>query len=429
MKTFILFPVKLLAYIPFCLLTLAIAKIASFKTAQKAQQARLVWGPAPIINNKYWSRAIKSGGFSSQTFMMGYSDTINTKDDYDEYYDDRYPKVPGFLKRSLLFWESLFRFDVFVISFNGWLLGPTLLWKLEAFFFALAGKKVILIPFGSDGYVYRNVKSPSVLHGLMLSYPEMSRRQDAIEERVKYWIKHADFFYPGIAGLDGMGRMDAIPFNILCLDLDLWQPSQRNSSADGKSGTVTIAHAPNHRGFKGSEFVIHAAEKLKEEGLDISLILIEKMQNAEVRKILCEDADILVEQLNVIGHGLNAIEGMASGIPVISNLEDETYTLIFRRWGNLDQCPIASASPETITDVLRKLVTNPNLRKQLGQAGRQYAEKYHSYDASAYLFSRVIEFLYGERENVINLYHPLAGEYEQDRPKIQHPLVNSRIVP
>ena len=156
--------------------------------------------------------------------------------------------------------------------------------------------------------------------------------------------------------------------------------------------------------------------------------MLEKLQNSEIRRILAEEVDILVEQLIFIGHGLNGLEGMASGLPTISNLEDENYVLPLRRWPYFNECPLISATPENLVDVLRKLVTRPELRKQLGKASREYVEKYHGLDSAQYLFTNVIKYVYGSKESLINLYHPLLGEYPNRSPKIQHPMVNNRIV-
>ena len=77
--------------------------------------------------------------------------------------------------------------------------------------------------------------------------------------------------------------------------------------------------------------------------------------------------------------------------------------------------------------MLRKLVTRPKLRAELGRAGREYVEKYHGLDSAKYLFGEVIEYVYGRRESLINLYHPLLGEYPKRKPRVKHPLVNNRI--
>lgn len=140
------------------------------------------------------------------------------------------------------------------------------------------------------------------------------------------------------------------------------------------------------------------------------------------------EADILVEQIIGTRHSLSVLEGMAAGIPTISNLEDEAYTLPMRRWFFFDECPLLSATPENITDVLRKLITNANLRSDLGRAGREYVEKYHGLDSAQYLFENVFDYIYGKIDSIINLYHPILGEYPNRIPRIKHPLVQNRII-
>ena len=335
------------AFLPFCAATFILAMIARCRTTVSYKNARLVWGPTPIINNKYWSDAMKQAGFSSQTFMKGFSYSINKHADYDEYVADRYKLLSLKVKLPVLIWESLFRFDVFILSYNGWLLGegPKLLWCLEPLLLRLAGKKIVIIPYGSDGYVYRNIRSPSLLHGLLMSYPESSRIQDKIEAHVRLWTKHAHCVVPVIMGVDGIGRWDTICLSPVCIDTNQWTPNDRISAADGQNNTVNIVHTPNHTGIKGTEFIVDAIETLKEEGLKINLILLQNIQNDKVREILQKDADILVEQLICTGHGINAVEGMASGLPVVSILEDELYTPIFRRWSFLKKFTLVSAQP------------------------------------------------------------------------------------
>lgn len=408
--------IAFLAFVPFCILTFMVALIAKSKCPEHSKEARIVWGPSPIINNKYWSQAMKNAGYSSQTYMMGFSQAINKKADYDEYYYDRLPGVPAFIRRPVLFWESLLRFDVFVISFEGWLLRNSIFQRLEPLFFKLANKRVVVIPYGSDGYVYRNIRSPSLAHGLMMSYPELAKKQDYLEDRIKLWTKHADFVFSVIMGIDGMGRWDIPCLSPLCIDTEQWAASTKvgTNASDGTKTPVTVVHTPNHTGFKGSEFIEDAVKRLQAEGLNIELKLIQNTPNDQIREILHSEADILVEQLIVTGHGMSAVEGMASGLPVISNLEDENYTTIFRRYSYLNECPILSATPETIYQQLKLLVKHPDLRAELGALGRQYVEKYHSYEAATYLFSSILKFVYGEVASVMNLFHPLLKERQAD---------------
>jgi hypothetical protein len=389
---------------------------------------RLVWGSTPIINNSYWSRAMAAGGFKSETYTENFYSSINKREDWDRVLLEEYSFLPYSLRPFLAFVHSLFRYDVFFLPFTGFFIGHTPLNKFQALFLKVAGKRIVVIPYGADSYVYGRIRSTETIHGLLISYPLAAKNQIRIASNVDYWISKADAVIPGVMGLDGFGRWDVLAPSSLTLDLSVWRRSVRLSNADGSKKAVIVAHAPNHRGFKGTEFILNAVKQLQNEGLKVELRLLENMQNTEVKRILVEEVDILVEQLIFTGHGLNGLEGMACGLPTVSNLEADIYLTPMRRWSFFGECPLVSASPETVQDVLRKLITRPQLRHELGGAGCAYVEKYHGFDSAQYLFSNVIDYVYGKKDSLINLYHPLLGEYPNRSPKIQHPLVNNRIV-
>ena len=58
---------------------------------------------------------------------------------------------------------------------------------------------------------------------------------------------------------------------------------------------VKILHTPNHRGVKGTEYIINSIQELQNEGLKIDLILIENKPNSYVKGEL-ENTDILVDE-------------------------------------------------------------------------------------------------------------------------------------
>lgn len=405
----------------------ATALLARVTTRTGTAHPRLVWGSTPIISNSYWSRAMRTAGFPSETFTTDFYQVINKRSDWDRILDEHYKSVPGRFRKYVAFIHALFRYDIFFMPFSGFLIGTSPAWRFQAHLLRLGGKKSVLMPYGADAYSYRRVRSVALIHGLLMSYPGAARNQARLAGQIDYWCRHADAVITGIMGPDGFGRWDAlVPSNVF-LDLAEWRASRRNSGYDGRTGTVRIAHAPNHRGFKGTEFVVEAVRRLQDEGLSVELLLLERMQNSEVKRCLAEEADILVEQLIFTGHGLNALEGLASALPVVSNLEDDEFLLVFRRWSYFSECPIVSGSPENLVDVLRKLVTRPELRHALGAAGRSYVEKYHGLDSAAYLFTEVVQYLRGKQDSLINLYHPLIGEYPRRRPNVEHPLINNRI--
>ena len=90
-----------------------------------------------------------------------------------------------------------------------------------------------------------------------------------------------------------------------------------------------------------------AVEKLKVKGLKIELVLLEKVPNDRVRELM-QECDILAEQFIATAYAFSGIEGMASGLPVMANLESEYYTRVYRRYSFLNECPILSTTPETL---------------------------------------------------------------------------------
>ncbi len=413
----------------FCipLFCLFVFLISIYVRLSKKQNKNIVLGSTPIINYKYWSQALKLAGYSAETFTTDYYKSINKRADWDRILSEEYSSLPNIAKPYIAFIQSILNYDVFIISFDGYFLSSTPIWFLEPFFLKLSKKRIIICAYGADSYIYNRIQSSSLLFGLLKSYPEAGKRQKFLSRRLDLWCSYSDIVAPGVMLMDGIGRCDVPVASTLCLDFKEWKKSLKQSSANGVNGTVIIAHAPNHRGFKGSEFIIDAVKKLKESGLLVELILIEKKQNEEVKRILTEEADILVEQLIFTGHGLNGLEGMMSGLPVVSNLEDQSYLLPFKRWSYFSECPLVSASPETIKDVLERLVRTPELRHSLGEASRDYAVKFHSLEASSFLFGKMIESLYDPRIDLINLYHPFTGVYPGSEKKIQPIVVKNRL--
>lgn len=393
---------------------------------------KIIFGTTPILNNKYWSNALKEIGMDSETFMKTYYSSINKKDDYDKYFEDVIPKVcqRKYIKEvAYLFFVWLYIINnakIFVMPFSG-VVFHKYFWRFEYLLFKLNGIKTIVLPYGADAYMYSRIKDTSLQNVLLINYPDASKNEVSIEKKVFFWSKYCDFIIGGFMACDGMPRWD-VPFgNFIQINTAEWQQKKTYSMNDGNKGVVKIMHSPNHRGVKGTEYLIKAIDELKKEGLQVELVLLEKVPNTRVRELM-QEVDILAEQFMMIGHGLNAIEGMASGLPVLANLDNEAYTTVFRRYSFLNECPILSTTPETLKDNLRLLITNPKLRKELGELGRKYAEKYHSYEMAQYLFAHIFRKLDGEDIDLMNLFHPLKSEYVKNN-YIKTPFVNNRYIP
>ena len=390
----------------------------------------LVWGPVPILSNKYWSLAMRDAGWESVTLMEDVYG-INARSDFDLYVEELVPAWLGRLGLSRVLGPAAAHLwvvrhaRVVHLPFSGGPLGRTRWWRLEAGLFRRKGIRTIVMPYGADAHLYSRIIDPSLRLALLMSYPAAARRERDVAERVDYWTRHADVMITGTM-IDGLGRTDVINVQPCCIDTRAWTPRTTYSANDGRSGPVRVLHTPNHRGFKGTEFLLRSVEQLRAEGLQIELILLEGAPNEVVRQTM-QDVDILAEQFIASIYALSGIEGMATGLPVLVNLESDPHTRPFRRYSYLDECPAISTTPETITDNLRRLVTDPALRETLGRAGRLYVEKYHSFATAQYMFGAIYRhILDGEQVDLMGLFHPLKSAYVS-ASRITHPLVESHL--
>ncbi len=391
----------------------------------------MVFGTNPIKNTHYWSAALNDGGAPSQTLMAEFYGSINRREDFDRYFTDLMPgwtspHLAGHLAPYHAFLYLLLNARVFHTSFDGGPLAQTAAAALEPQLLKQAGIKTVVITYGSDGCVYSRVRDVTLRHAFLLSYPNAARREPEIIARLDRWNAHADCILGIFHSIDGHARWDMLNPQPVVLDERQWSVRTCWSDHDGVSGPVRVVHSPNHRGFKGTEFLIAAVDALRAEGLAVELDLVEKVQNTEVRRRMMA-ADILAEQFLMPAYGLNAIEGMATGMPVLGSMCNDDYTLIFRRFAYLDECPILGATPELLTANLRRLVTDPELRRTLGIAGRAYVEKYHSYDTARFAFGAIHRWLDGDASvDLMRLFHPQYSSWRRD-VTIEHPLVRNAL--
>ncbi len=379
-----------------------------FSRAGRLDRRRTTFGGAGIINFARWSRALRAGGFSARTVVWS-TPSIYADDTFDIDIKAKWGVFAGVMA-PIHFAFELARTDTVVCGFDGFILGVTHIRRVETTLIKLAGRKVVVCPYGADAFVYRNVRSEPTMQALQISYPYAGRNQKKIYERVDRLVRKADFVFLGVMAFDGFGRWDALPFNSLVIDQEEWSPASR----DWKSDELVVVHAPNHRGFKGTEFLVQAIQELQSAGESVRLQLLEGLDNTRVRDILCNEAHVLVEQLISTGYGMNGVEGLAAGVVVISNLEDERIMLPMKRWSFAKECPIISASPETIKEVLSGLISDRARCADLAEKSRAYAEKFHTYDAFCDFYAAIDRYLWANGESLVNYFHPILGSFRSN---------------
>jgi len=351
----------------------------------RGKKPRLIWGPTAILNIKYDAAALRERGYESRTYVDA-PQTISRHEDFDIYRNE-FPLPRWIAERSrdyYIFASLLRQTDVFLFAFDMGVLRATPLQWLEYPLLRLASKKLIVTPFGGDAAVIGELGG--VERELVADYPQLPGMADMLRRRILHTLRWCSVSVR-THGIGFQPSYDAIVVTRLVIDLDAWRSEAASSDADGRNGAVSVVHAPNHRHIKGTAALEGAVAALREEGLAVDLVILEGRPNEEVKKAV-RTCDIVADQF-VLGYGFFAVEGMAAGKPVMSCL-DEIFEEV-RDTEQLRSCPIVDTDRKSLTGNLRALVEDPARRRQLGEAGRQFATRYHSYGVIADAWEAIID--------------------------------------
>lgn len=276
---------------------------------------------------------------------------------YDEYIPiDKYKHG-----RSIRLWINLFRciknYDVFHFHTGNSLLPAnndlSLLKKL--------GKKIVMNYWGSDVRRLSVAKSKNKYVLIELDENEIIEKMKKISKYVDVVIVPDYELYENVEGF--FNRIEIVRATVNLDSLKMKIPEINKSK-------TTIVHAPSQRNIKGTEHILNAIKQLEKEGYNLDLIIVEKVSHREALQI-CEESDIIIDQLLIGSHGIFAIEAMAMGKPVICYIRDDLISKYPQ------ELPIVSANPDNIYNKLKMLIDNPKLIVELGGKGRKYAEMYH----------------------------------------------------
>jgi glycosyltransferase involved in cell wall biosynthesis len=341
------------------------------------ERPRLLWGPTPIISLKYWSAAMRERGYESRTLADGLM-SINSREDFDVHRDE-------FLSPGLI-WETVRDYAVFawamshadvLLSFlDGGLLRHTPLRWIEGRLLRLAGKKLIVFPYGSDIAVpgHLGVMEQSIA----ADYPDIVARAGFTRRRVDWFCRWADLVIANHQ-YGYLPRTDVVWPAQMAVDTEQWKGDGAATEADGSTGEVVVLHAPNHRRIKGTQQLIEAVDALRARGLQVTLELIERQPNEVVREAV-HRCDIVAEQF-LAGFGIFAVEGSSAGKPVLSALGWWPARIRTSRFAR--DCPFVDVDELGLSEALEQLVTDPARRERIGRAGRAFALEWCSLEATA----------------------------------------------
>lgn len=366
-----------------------VERIRTSRRRRTRRLPRLIWGPVPIISLKYWSEAMRRAGYTSTTCVSSHY-LINERGDFDVYRDQfqGHTLMSQLLCDYRFFEWTLRRGDVFCRFFDGGFLLNTPLDRFEAPLLRLAGKKLVVSPYGSDIAVDGYLGGAEDL--LFEDYPNLLANREGIRRRVLHTTRWADLIVrhhqPGF-----LPSYDVVLPNHFAIDFERWSSPTRASDADGARGEVVVFHAPNHRHIKGTDHLERAIAELQDEGLKVRLAIVERRPNEEIR-VAMQESDIAADQFHLPGYAMFSIEAMATGTPVLNNVsalpEDIRATRV------LQECPLVDTNPDRLKEDLRRLIEDPALRRELGDAGREFVSEYHSYDALGREWDAIVQHVW-----------------------------------
>jgi len=336
---------------------------------------RILWAPTPILTISTNSKAERLLGYDSQTLVYH---TYYLTENFD-YNLERFFRSPffGIFVSWFVFLWAVVRYDVFHFFFDRGLLpakAPRGINRLELPLLKMGGKRVIVSAYGGDVRYESRCRS----QGKYNCCTDCDQKFTACVCSEGLAMSNIDYINRYANMTLSMGDMkDYTPGSRN--DLFYWAIDLKGMEYVGVKGEnvfpIKIIHAPNHRQFKGTKYLVDAVNRLKRHGYEIELQLIEKVTNREALERY-RKADIIAEQFLIGWHGYLAVEGMALGKPVVSFIRKPAEDYPFG-----EDCPIVSADPDRLEQTLLWLIQNPEVRVELGRKGRAYVEEAFSLES------------------------------------------------
>jgi len=211
---------------------------------------------------------------------------------------------------------------------------------------------------------------------------------DRIEKSLQVMRTYADELF--VASVNNLAFVPDATYLPRVIDLAGWPPAAPRNRV-----VPVLVHAPTRRGTKGTDLLLAILDRLRADGLEFELRLLEGVPHAAVREALA-DADILVDNLVAGSYGIVTLEALASGAIAVSSLSDALVAAH-------PDVPVVRVDPESAAAVLGRLIPDVDERRRLAGLGRAFVERVHDADRVA---ERLVERYRAPRRPVGTLSMP-----------------------
>jgi len=342
-------------------------------------------GPVPTINSKYHKQALERVGYTCETFVYY---TWYFTDDFDINIGRYCPRAFG---PYIAYIFVLFRYKCIYTYFTGGPLGfTTLLARLEPFLLQLAGIKTVIMPFGGDVHVLTRGQNMLMIDAYAKDYPGFRHNKGRTEALIDVWTHGADHIVSGCDWVDFLYYWDTLMLSHFAIDTDNFEVVQSQQAPDKPCEPLRLIHAPNHRNLKGTKHIMKAVEELQAEGLSVELSLVEGVPNTKLLEMI-QSADVVLDQLVIGWYAMFALEGMASGKPVVCHVRQDFLDLYIGT-GLLepDELPLINTTISTLKDTIRQLALRPRSElHEIGLRSHEFVKKHHSIESIGKVFDNI----------------------------------------
>ncbi len=171
--------------------------------------------------------------------------------------------------------------------------------------------------------------------------------------------------------------LDDVPWATWCpvtVNVDRWARPRRT-----RTGPLRVVHAPSKTAIKGTHLIEPVLAGLHEEGL-IEYRRLEGVSHVDMPDRFAE-ADVVLDQFRLGSYGVAACESMAAGCVTVGHVLPHVRSRVEQSSGGA--APIVEATPESLGDVIRRLIDDPERRVRLSEEGREFVRRTHDGRASA----------------------------------------------